>query len=316
MKHVLNRYFLITLKELKEQESSTFLFIWRIQGEFNYYSFVSVAGFFGGLSIFIEDSKRRGFPVATFLYLTLDTVFRTLEGEGYLTKTKLFETVVFTISSTALLYLLRIAKHQNTYLWIFTPPQCNIIMSRSCPHNGSCWKDIVLSGIKYFSFGVAIQWLQSLISEVQNVSNQPLKTLKLQSKHIRTGIFIGLYITVYKIVSCLLCQTLGFDSPWHAIPSGLVAGAVYLLRPDFTVTAIAFTNLLMVAEQHFRMVGQLPKWPFREITFAICASYLYHSRFYYPSYIPSNVIKLMNAYTNGNSDVIYSRLLKLVDKVI
>ncbi|RZF36344.1 hypothetical protein LSTR_LSTR008825 [Laodelphax striatellus] len=288
-------------------------------GRFHYYIFPGLTSTLSAFSIFLENPKKRGVTVTSFLYLMFEVVVRYLEEFNYIHRTTASETFVFMITSAALLYLLRIVKQQKSYLWFFLPPALkksrnNDDKSHYCPHRGSCWDDIINNTAKFFGFGVLVQWLRSTVPRFRKILGEPSLLNPFTMKNLKLGVFTGLYVMTYKMTSCLLCRYRKEDSPLHAIPSGLLAGLAYIIRPDLTVILIAFCNLLMLSEYHFKDKGLLPSWPFSEVAYIIASGVLFHNQMAIPSCTPKQFVNLMHSFSNGRSTEINKRLCDFIAK--
>ncbi|XP_039275776.1 transmembrane protein 135-like [Nilaparvata lugens] len=288
-------------------------------GRFHYYIFPGLTSALSAVSIFLENPKKRGVTVTSFLYLMFEVFVRYLEEFNYIHRTTGFETFVFMICSAALLYLLRIVKHQKSNLWFFLPPsfgKSKITDDKRhyCPHRGSCWDDIINNTAKYFGFGVLVQWLRATVPKFRKILKEPSLLNPFNLKTLKLGVFTGLYVMTYKMTSCFLCRYRKEDSPLHAIPSGLLAGLAYIIRPDLTVILIAICNLLTLSEYHFKDKGLLPKWPFSEVAYIIASGILFHSQMVIPNCTPKQFVNLMHSFSYGKSTEINKRLWDYIAK--
>ncbi|XP_054269284.1 transmembrane protein 135-like [Macrosteles quadrilineatus] len=285
-----------------------------ILGRYTPYTLGLIPGFIGGAGIFIEDNSRRETNLTLFIAMVSDLYLKVFKDEKVLEMTLTKEILLFTTCSSLLLYCLRAFKDSYTVLWPFTPHKLPNDPERrkQCPHSGECLEDIKKTAVTFVCYGAALQCFKVLTLNFLKLFYKPSSFFKAFFKldNLRLPFFAGLYVSLFKGVSCALVQTTGRDEAWHALPAGVVASLCYLIQPNLSLALFALSNLSQILCKELRRRWDLPRWYYKEIAFMVCMGLLYHARAVFPHCFPPYMFNIMDTVTVGRAEIVYGLVEK------
>ncbi|XP_012219245.1 transmembrane protein 135-like [Linepithema humile] len=107
----------------------------------------------------------------------------------------------------------------------------------SCPHPHSCAHYILADSARIFGYGVCGQIALKLIFQFKRLLQKPklLKSAIFQRGNLNLAVFLGGFVSLYRLMSCLLRRAFHKDSHIYAVPAGLVASMAFMAYPNNTV---------------------------------------------------------------------------------
>nr|XP_018916817.1 PREDICTED: uncharacterized protein LOC109043910 [Bemisia tabaci] len=311
---------------------------------FNYYTTVSVPAFIGGLGISFESKQRIEFILYTWLNMLVETTFNHLEYLKIWRVNAVSGTALFMLANGLVMYEIRRLKLQGrtpTFYWFFSPPsvrnQQDIQNNNSssttnnnynynnnkgdsvkspigpfCPHEGPCIEEVRKSAIKFLGLGYVFGFLKTSVPRLGLIVKKPRLIISylLNKKTISYGLFAGLYVALYKGLSCFLCQNQKADSAILALPCGTVAGLAFCVLPAPSILAAVLANLIFMYGKNSSFARS--KLPMSQLSFALVNAILFHNYAFYNNLSPAFFTNMLNVATNDRCHQIYQNLVNLV----
>ncbi|XP_047105320.1 uncharacterized protein LOC124772937 [Schistocerca piceifrons] len=234
--------------------------------------------FLAGLSVYIEDDRRK--PITAFYYYTwlLEWLFRRLSAPWPAVRSRASLTLLFTAASGALMWTLRRGDHpkDTPIFWFFRPSRRSgdIESNKGCSHQGTCWNHGLTLAAKYLAAGVALQAARHLLAQWRRPAGPGRGLAALLGRALcgdnSLGLFLAAYVALYQAVRCGLRRLRGEDRSAHALLAGVASGGAFWLHPDLTIAFAAVTTLVQLRVAHLcdrRLLE--PVW-------ALCLSALLH----------------------------------------
>lgn len=172
----------------------------------------------------------------------------------------------------------------------------------TCPHPHSCIHFIIEGTSKLFGIGLGVQLSMKIIFQLQKLIKQPklIKTILFKKNNFNLALFLGGFTGFYRLMTCLLRRTFDKDSKYHAIPSGLVAGAAFAMFPNNTVALYVMWKSLQLYWNRGVEKGYLPeyKW-FVIVLYSLSTAVLLHAAIVEPQNLRSSYWKFLYNLSGG-----------------
>ncbi|XP_043655189.1 transmembrane protein 135 [Drosophila teissieri] len=161
-----------------------------------------------------------------------------------------------------------------------------------CPHQFGCAVYALLGGVKPFVGGVGLQVCLKLL-----LNTSKILQLKMQWRQqifnkgsLQLGLALGLFSLLYKITSCGLRHSFGYDNALFAIPCGLIGSFGLLHFPNTTVSLYLMLKSLQLLYNWGVAEGKVPEVPqfsmamYGFFTAVLCHSTVLEAQSMRPSY--------------------------------
>uniref|UniRef100_A0A1L8D933 Putative conserved plasma membrane protein n=1 Tax=Nyssomyia neivai TaxID=330878 RepID=A0A1L8D933_9DIPT len=118
----------------------------------------------------------------------------------------------------------------------------------SCPHRDSCVSYTLQGGSKLFCVGLGLQLTLSLVFQMGKIIRNPasIKRIIRNRDIMKIALFLGGFSALFRGTSCSLRHLLGYDSPLHAVPAGLLASTMFSQYPDTSVCLYIMWKMLQI----------------------------------------------------------------------
>ncbi|XP_031619737.1 transmembrane protein 135-like [Contarinia nasturtii] len=297
--------------------------LYRLLGRFYWYTIVGLPGFLGALTIFLVPNqiaimfshsclvmvtevliKRRG----SILFRCMDSVIW-------------FRTLVFMFMSAITLDSLRKIKPHIS--WFIEPVRRRSkrryecydespifdsmipVSGNVCSHKNGCDTFIVNELKKYFKIGLAIEFVQSVLRNVDQFKQNAFKGVWsiITGFNVKFLLFAVCYPFTYRALTCMFNRLYGFESKSSNYMAAFFAGVFFYFYPQmpFLTYAIACTIEIMWQRlrkrRKFVIIRKINELPLARISYAILVPVLFHMRSFYPWQTPVLIHKVMNLVT-------------------
>lgn len=172
----------------------------------------------------------------------------------------------------------------------------------SCPHSNSCVHYILTGSIKLFGYGLGAQLALKLVFKLGLLMKRPklLKNIVFKKENLKLPVFLGGFSGVYRLVSCLLRRSFGYDSPTHAIPAALIASISFTIFPDNTAALYVMWKALQILWNDGVEKGKVPevKW-FVIFLYCFSTAVLFHAAIVEPQNLRSSYWKFLVNISGG-----------------
>ena len=241
-----------------------------IAGRF-YYSFqATLPAFIASLmAIQIERPSRR--PALAFYCANIasECLFKIGVSRGLIRPLPHGEALLFTLSMTILLYMIRRNGFGNDPVSLVlrflmgsqetTKEKIKFDNNQThslCAHQSTCQEYILQGFLKPFLVGVLGQTLLTTALKFNIFAKNPLSLFNnlLSARSLKFGMFLGSFFGVFKAVNCLLRNESQEWQDWHVIPAALAAGPFMLLSPNSTITL--YLTWKMIETVYFNAVKE------------------------------------------------------------
>ena len=223
-------------------------------GKFYYSLCATVPAFLGSiLAIQIERRNRRAALAFYVANVASECFFNVCVLRGYIRPLPHGEVVLFTVSMTVLLYLVKkkgfghdpvslalrflIGTSEATAKKVrFQDDDSS--SSSVCGHRDECYAYITRGFVKAFGAGWIAQSALMTLPKIQVLKQIPSCFLNnlLSRQSANFALFLGSFCAIYKGISCYLRQRQRSSEDWHCIVAALAAGPAMLCSPNSTVT--------------------------------------------------------------------------------
>ncbi|XP_034486165.1 transmembrane protein 135-like [Drosophila innubila] len=166
----------------------------------------------------------------------------------------------------------------------------------SCPHRLGCSSYAVVGGLKPFLGGVGVQVGLKLLLSIPNMIKMKMDWRKqiFNKGNLKLGLALGSYSLLYKMISCGLRHSCGYDSALFAIPAGLLGSIGLLQFPNITISMYVMWKALQLLYNWGHEEGVLPNIPyFNMILYSACTALLFHCAILEPSSMRSSYYKFL-----------------------
>lgn len=224
----------------------------RASGKFYYSLCATLPAFVGSvLALQIERPSRRAALAFYVANVASECVFNIAVSRGYIRSIPRGEVMLFTVSMTILLYLIK----KNGLGHDPVSMVLRFLMGTSeakkvrfeeavdnsaavCGHRDDCHAYVFRGFVKAFLSGWAAQSALMTLPNIRMVKQIPsIFSRNLFSRQsLKFGLFLGSFCSIYKGISCYLRQRQRSTEEWHSIVAALAAGPSMLWSPNSTVT--------------------------------------------------------------------------------
>uniref|UniRef100_A0A3Q3VKA4 Transmembrane protein 135 n=1 Tax=Mola mola TaxID=94237 RepID=A0A3Q3VKA4_MOLML len=248
------------------------------------------------LAILVERKSRRGLLTIYMANLATETLFRMAVTRGFIKPFKHGEVLLFCLTASLYMFFFRSndglkgfafsalkfivgkeeipthsvpAEHTCTMAWncivIFVIPRCKKgPRHRCCKHyQDNCISYCIKGFVRMFSVGYMIQCCLKVPSAFRQMFSKPsrLPSLFYNKENFQLGAFLGSFVSIYKVTSCLLRWMRNIDDELHALIAGFLAGTSMFFYRSTTISMYLFTKL--VETMYFKGIeaGRFPYFP-------------------------------------------------------
>ncbi|XP_059613346.1 transmembrane protein 135-like [Phlebotomus argentipes] len=177
----------------------------------------------------------------------------------------------------------------------------------SCPHRGSCASYTLHGGSKLFCVGLGLQLTLSLVFQMGKIIRNPgtIKRILRSRDVVKIALFLGGFSALFRATSCSLRHLIGRDSPFHAVPAGLLASTMFSQYPDTSVCLYIMWKMLQITYKLGIERKILPRVPGATI-FLYCTftATLFHAAMVEPLNLRPSYWKFLHSLSGGRSAVI------------
>ncbi|GAB0090375.1 Transmembrane protein 135 [Sergentomyia squamirostris] len=176
----------------------------------------------------------------------------------------------------------------------------------TCPHQDSCAAYTLSGGSKLFCVGLGLQLTLSLVFQAGKIIKNPA-TIRRVVNHrdvFKIALFLGGFSALFRGTSCSLRHLLDRDSPYHAIPAGLLASTMFSHYPDTSVCLYIMWKMLQIVYKLGIEKKILPKVP-GATAFLYCTftATLFHAAMVEPLNLRPSYWKFLYNLSGGRSAV-------------
>ncbi|KAF2898931.1 hypothetical protein ILUMI_07245 [Ignelater luminosus] len=172
----------------------------------------------------------------------------------------------------------------------------------ACPHPFSCLYYTMQGAGKMFGVGLGIQVILKLILNMRRIIKSPkmTKTILFRKDILSLAAFLGGFSGVFRGLSCVLRRATGRDSPYYAIPAGLLAGIAFKQYPDTTVALYVLWKMAQITYNLGIDRGILPKVPgFTIFLYCFSTATLFHAALLEPTTLRPSYWKFLHSISGG-----------------
>uniref|UniRef100_A0A674NZG6 Transmembrane protein 135 n=1 Tax=Takifugu rubripes TaxID=31033 RepID=A0A674NZG6_TAKRU len=234
------------------------------------------------LAILVERKSRRGlltiymanlvllFCITASLYMFF---FRSRDGlKGFA-----FSALKFIIGKEELPTHAVVAEHGSSR----TPDRTACTKGprhRCCRHHhDNCISYCIKGFVRMFSVGYLIQCCLKVPSAFRQMFSKPsrIPSLFYNKENFQLGAFLGSFVSIYKVTSCLLRWMRNIDDELHALIAGFLAGTSMFFYRSTTISMYLFTKLMETMYFKGIEAGRFPYFPHADtvlyaVSTAIC----------------------------------------------
>lgn len=172
----------------------------------------------------------------------------------------------------------------------------------SCPHSNSCVHYILTGSMKLFTYGLGAQLALKLIFKIGQLMQRPklFKTIVFKRENLKLPIFLGGFSGIFRLTSCLLRRSFGYDSSSHAIPAALIASLSFVFYPDNTASLYVMWKALQILWNDGVEKGKVPevKW-FAIFLYCFSTAVLFHAAIVEPQNLRASYWKFLVNISGG-----------------
>ncbi|XP_041675084.1 transmembrane protein 135 [Drosophila eugracilis] len=162
----------------------------------------------------------------------------------------------------------------------------------SCPHKQGCAPYALIGGLKSFLEGVGLSVGIKLLLNIPKIFQFKMQWRKqiFNKGSLQLGMALGIFSLLFKLTSCGLRHSAGFDDALFAIPSGLIGSLGLLYFPNTTVSLYLMLKSLQLLYNWGVSEGKVPELPsfsmimYGFFTAVLCHSTVIEARSMRPSY--------------------------------
>ncbi|KAF5300689.1 hypothetical protein FQA39_LY11051 [Lamprigera yunnana] len=172
----------------------------------------------------------------------------------------------------------------------------------ACSHPFSCIYYATQGASKMFGVGLSLQLAFSTLLNLRNFVVAPKTALNLifHRKNLSLAVFLGGFAGLYRVMSCILRRGTGFDSPYHAIPAGLIAGLAFRQYPDVTVALYVLWKMAQITYMIGIDKGILLHIPgFTIFLYCLSTAILFHAALMEPANLRPSYWKFLHSISAG-----------------
>uniref|UniRef100_A0A1B0CE21 Putative conserved plasma membrane protein n=1 Tax=Lutzomyia longipalpis TaxID=7200 RepID=A0A1B0CE21_LUTLO len=177
----------------------------------------------------------------------------------------------------------------------------------SCPHRDSCVSYTLQGGTKLFCVGLGLQLTLSLVFQMGKILRNPsaIKRILRSRDVMKIALFLGGFSALFRATSCSLRHLLGRDSPYHAVPAGLLASTMFSQYPDTSVCLYIMWKMLQITYKLGIERKIVPRIPGATI-FLYCTftATLFHVAMVEPRNLRPSYWKFLHSLSGGRSAAI------------
>uniref|UniRef100_H3CX75 Transmembrane protein 135 n=1 Tax=Tetraodon nigroviridis TaxID=99883 RepID=H3CX75_TETNG len=149
---------------------------------------------------------------------------------------------------------------------------------RCCKHyQDNCISYCIKGFVRMFSVGYLIQCCLKVPSAFRQMFSKPsrIPSLFYNKENFQLGAFLGSFVSIYKVTSCLLRWMRNIDDELHALIAGFLAGTSMFFYRSTTISMYLFTKLMETMYFKGIEAGRFPYFPHADtvlyaISTAIC----------------------------------------------
>lgn len=172
----------------------------------------------------------------------------------------------------------------------------------SCPHPHSCFHYVLIGAGRTFSYGVCAQLILKLVFQLRKMISKPqsIKGTIFRKENLNLAVFLGGFTGLYRLISCSLRRLCGQDSPYYAIPAGLIGSIAFMAYPDNTVALYFMWKALQLFWNDSVEKGLVPevKW-FVIFLYCFSTAMLFHAAIIEPTNLRSSYWKFLYNLSGG-----------------
>lgn len=172
----------------------------------------------------------------------------------------------------------------------------------ACPHPFSCVYYTLAGTSKMFTVGLGIQFTLKLVLNLKRIMQSPKNINRIFFKKdiLSLALFLGGFSGGFRALSCLFRRITGKDSPYHAIPAGLIAGTAFMQYPDTTVALYVMWKMAQITYNLGIERGYLPKIPgFTNFLYSFSTAVLFHAAILEPTNLRPSYWKFLHSISGG-----------------
>ncbi|XP_035795870.1 uncharacterized protein LOC118468760 [Anopheles albimanus] len=206
-------------------------------------------------------------------------------------KSRTVGTLCFMLLSAGIVQLASNVNRQAEF-WFIEPvkPSGKQDHETCCLHAHSCTR-YVLKGLQtYLAFSTMLELARRTIVTFGQLRLSPGERIKsLLRLRYRLILFLTLYNSTYRLLTCLLARTRGKAAKEDNATAGFVSGLCYGLYPNYNIFNLAVStfcqvlwNSAMKRYTNSPVAQLLDKVPFATLVWSVSMCYVTYSRAYYP----------------------------------
>ena len=299
-----------------------------VSGRFYYTLCATLPAFVGSLmAIQIERPSRR--PALAFYCANIasECLFKIAVSRGYIRPIPNGEALLFTLSMTILLYMIR----RNGFGSDPVSLALRFLMGREetlkekhksiensknimiCAHHDiPCYQYVLEGFMKPFVVGAVGQTVLSTAVQFKKFFKNPSVILEnlFSSRSLKFGLFLGFFCGVFKGVNCFLRNQNQSWQDWHVIPAALAAGPFMMLSPNSTITL--YLTWKMIETVYFNAVKEgYVGHPMETVCclYAISVGVIFYVGVLEPSMLRGSYMKFIDRITEHRLHLINRNLL-------
>lgn len=185
---------------------------------------------------------------------------------------------------------------------------------QSCPHKNMCPVYILKGFLFPFLVSYSAKLALKILSKPQLFLKNPLLVFKALSdtKILYSGLFLGGFSGIYKLVSCSLRWIYGKNEDWHAIPAGILAGCSMFANPSSSLALYLFWKVVERAYQNGLSEGILPYIPGGILVlYAASVAVLLYAAILEPHNLKPTYLNFLNRITNNKLTLMNRNVLDI-----
>lgn len=172
----------------------------------------------------------------------------------------------------------------------------------SCPHPHSCFYYTLQGTAKMFSIGLALQAGVRTLFNIRTLFRSPKSFMNaiLRKDLFSIASFLAGSCGVFRSIMCLMRHITGQDSPYYALPAGLIAGLSFTNYPDTTVALYVFWKMLQITYTMGIDRGVVPEVPgFTIFLYSFSTAVLFHAALVEPNNLRVSYWKFLHSISGG-----------------
>ncbi|KAF2898930.1 hypothetical protein ILUMI_07244 [Ignelater luminosus] len=172
----------------------------------------------------------------------------------------------------------------------------------ACLHPFSCLYYTMQGAAKMFGVSLGIQVILKLVLNMRRIIQSPkmTKTILFRKDILSLAVFLGGFSGIFRGLSCVLRRATGRDSPYHAIPAGLLAGIAFKQYPDTTLALYVLWKMAQITYNLGIDRGILPKVPgFTIFLHSFSTAILFHAALLEPTTLRPSYWKFLHSLSGG-----------------